>query len=444
MRICRAVLAVSVVATGIGLSSTRAERMSFLDNGSIRIGVDLDTGGTITFLARSGGGESDNLINTHDLGRQVQQSYYSGPSPFGKPHPGWKNWSWNPIGSGDVYGHPARVVEHKNDGAALYIKTIPMQWALGNVPGDCTFETWITLEGKKARIRNRLGNQRADKTQYAAHDQELPAVYTIGKLHRLITYAGNRPFEDQPLTQVRNSGPPWSYWKASENWAALVDDQDWGLGVIHPGVYSFVGGFHGKPNTGGSRDDPTGYIAPVRREILDHNIAYEYEYLIVLGALSEIRSAALAARAKDTRPDYRFAHDRQHWIYQGASDGGFPIEGCLRIKSRPGARDVQLIGPEQWWQAEQVPRLFVRAAFPAGCRRAAVLWSVPDDSFQADRRLALAIKPDGTMRTYEVNLAASPRYRGTITGLRLDLEAASRENAEVRIESISWKHQPKD
>ena len=41
-----------------------------------------DIGGTITFLSRSKDGA--NLINSHDLGRQVQQSYYSGSHPFGR------------------------------------------------------------------------------------------------------------------------------------------------------------------------------------------------------------------------------------------------------------------------------------------------------------------------------------------------------------------------
>ena len=101
--------------------------MSYLDNGTIRIGVNLDIGGSITHLSASRAGE--NLINSHDLGRQVQQSYYAGPHPFGKAHPAWKGWSWNPIGSGDVYGHPSRVLKHTNDGKALHIETLPMQWA---------------------------------------------------------------------------------------------------------------------------------------------------------------------------------------------------------------------------------------------------------------------------------------------------------------------------
>jgi hypothetical protein len=416
-------------------SPARAERMSFVENSTVKIGVNLDIGGTITFLARSQTGE--NLINSHDLGRQIQQSYYSGPTPFGKAHPTWKNWSWNPIGSGDVYRNPARVVEHKNDGKTLYVKTIPMQWALNNVPGECTFETWITLDGYAARVRNQLVNHRPDLTQYPAQSQELPAVYTIGKLHRLFTYTGNRPFENQPLTQIRNAGPPWADWKATENWAAQVNDQGWGLGVIHPGVYSFIGGFYGKPNTGGPKDPSTGYIAPTHREILDHNIVYEYRYQLVLGSLEEIQARATAERIRDTRPDYQFTRDRQHWIYENASDAGFPIDGGLRIKV--GTKSASLIGPEQWWHAEEMSKLTVRAASKTHRRPMAILWSTPDAGFTAGRRVQFTIEPDGQMRSYELNLAESSRYRGTITGLRLDLGEANSKDDEVRIESISWK-----
>ena len=409
--------------------------MSFLDNSTLKIGVDLDQGGTITYLARSKGGE--NLINCHDLGRQIQQSYYSGPHPFGKAHPGWKGWPWNPIGSGDVYKHPSRILEHTNDEKTIYVKTIPMQWALDNVPGECTFETWITLEGQTAVVRNRLVNHRPDKTQYGAHDQELPALYTIGKLYRLFTYTGDRPFTHQPLKQIQNAGPPWANWKASENWAALVNDQGWGVGVIQPGIYSFIGGFHDKPNTGGSRDNPTGYIAPVRKEILDHNIVYEYRYLLALGTLEEIRSIATASRVADTRPNYRFTLDRQHWIYQGVEDTGFPIQGSLHLVRGP--RDPQLIGPEQWWQAADAPRLYLRAAFRNHGDHAEIFWSVPDGGFSPERRLAFRVKPDGEFHSYEINLATAPGYRGMITGLRLDPAESIGDGEEVKIAFLSWK-----
>jgi hypothetical protein len=54
--------------------------ISYLDNQSIRIGINLDMGGAITFLADSK--TKQNLVNSFDCGRQIQMSYYSGPVPF--------------------------------------------------------------------------------------------------------------------------------------------------------------------------------------------------------------------------------------------------------------------------------------------------------------------------------------------------------------------------
>ncbi|MEY3530623.1 MAG: hypothetical protein RLZ70_1691 [Verrucomicrobiota bacterium] len=77
-------------------------KMSYLDNGIIRVGVDLNHGGAIVYLAPKGG---RNLINNHDLGRQVQMSFYSGPVPYTEkgqsPSAHWKHLGWNPIQTGD-------------------------------------------------------------------------------------------------------------------------------------------------------------------------------------------------------------------------------------------------------------------------------------------------------------------------------------------------------
>ena len=67
-------------------------KMSYLDNGVIRLGVDLNLGGAITYLSRSGA--EQNLVNSFDCGRQIQMSYYSGPVPFAvagkQPKPEWR------------------------------------------------------------------------------------------------------------------------------------------------------------------------------------------------------------------------------------------------------------------------------------------------------------------------------------------------------------------
>ena len=207
-------------------------------------------------------------------------SHYSGPWPFEagekKPHPHWVGLGWNPIQTGDCRLNPSRVLDYRNDGRELYVQCIPMQWPLDNVPGDCRFETWTTLDGPMIHMRFRCTNQREDKTYYRPCAQELPAVYTISKLSRLMSYTGDQPFTGAALTQVRNDWRkdwPWTRFTATERWAALVDDKDWGLGVFKDDGGEFHGGIYGDERSRGSqarfhglpRTDPSGTFRPQHR-----------------------------------------------------------------------------------------------------------------------------------------------------------------------------------
>ena len=307
-----------------------------------------------------------------------------------------------------MYGNASKLVKKTNDGKTLYVKSVPMQWALKKVPGDCTFETWITLEGRSVRVCNRLMNRRKDHKQYPALDQELPAVYTIGKLHRLMTYTGDNPFVNKPLTEIprrpaKDGRPQWTTFFATEHWAALVDDDDWGLGVIHPDVVRFLGGFSGKPNTGGPNDDPTGYLAPVRQEILDHNIVYEYRYTLVLDSLSSSQGS-LQAASKSCGPGLPLYEGPPALVVRERPDTGFPLKDCWRLKVE--LDDPQLFGPERCWQAKDAPTIFVRAAYRTTNKTAELFWETADKSgFRGEQSVKFAIVPDGKMRTYEVDLS---------------------------------------
>jgi hypothetical protein len=410
-----------------------------LENGVIRIGVDLNAGGAIGYLSNAK--QNRNVVNTADLGRYIEQSYYSGPKPFGRPTPHWQNWSWNACSAGDFYYHSSRVLTHSNDGKTLYIKCIPMQWALNNVPSESTCETWITLKGNAAEVTHRLINSRADKTQYPHMSQECPALYTVGALDRLMTYDGPAPFTNAPLRRIENYVKPWAQWSATENWAALVNDADWGLGIFRPDVFTFIGGTR---LTDGRRSyDPDhgscSYIAPKTKEYMDHDITFVYRYYLILGNLRDIRKYVYNHRP-DPRPDYRFEKDRQHWVYRNTLDTGFPgHKGFIRLRLE--GNNPRMLGPEQWWDAETAPKLYITAAYRTTDTKASLYWKVPGKPPDApDRKIDFRIRPDGQFHTYELDLASVPGYRGKIIGFHFNPVSHGRPGEYMDIKFMSWKN----
>jgi len=441
-----------ILALGLMAIPLQAEAaLSYLDNKIIKIGVDFKKGGSITYLAQlpKGKNASYNVVNSHDLGRQIQQSYYSGPCPFDPKRNQarqWYPWPWNPVQSGDCYGHRSRVLEKRNDGRQIYVKTRPMHWALKNVPAEATIESWIRLEGNAAWVRCRLTNHREDTRQYTGYYQEGPAVFTVGRLYRLVTYQGLTPFTGDSVRELPRTPPPWQYWRATECWAALVDEKGWGVGVYHPGAMLFTGGFHGRPGRGGPSDDPTGYMAPFLADVLDHNIVYEYQYALILGSLAEIRQFVYAHQP-DLRPDYRFTYDRQHWYCPGG-DAGYPKDGYLRVNL--AGSDPAMIGPPCAWQADVVPRLYITAAYHLSDPKpetalGQLYFEVNNEGkpwigdFHDSQSIVFPIIPDGQFHTYVLDLSSCPTYQGTITQLRFDPVVRGSQGDYVDVKFITHR-----
>jgi hypothetical protein len=411
-------------------------KMSWLDNGVIRLGVDLDLGGAITWLSRSG--DQVNLINSFDWGRQVQMSFYGGPVPYGvgdrQPRADWAGLGWNPIQSGDTYGHRSKVLEQRNDGRALYVKCVPMQWPLENVPAECTIESWLELDGSAVIARGRLVNARADQTAYSAHLQELPAVYTNAPWHRIYTYSGAHPFAGEPVREIPARPPPrWSRWTATENWSALLDDAGWGLGVWNPGALEFGGGFNGAPGRGGAGDPECGYLAPNRVEILDHDIDYTFRYELILGTLEQIRARVYAHSRDAAVTAWDFTKGRQSWICRNATDSGWRGGEAFEVKW--SAADPSLQSPLFFRRAEEVGTLVIEAAFTTAEKKARVYWStLQEPGMDEAHAVSFAIQGDGVMRTYTVTLSDSPRYHGGLMKLRLD--PAEQPPGSLRLRSV--------
>jgi hypothetical protein len=414
--------------------------MLYIENHDIRLGIDLDLGGSITYLAPATN-HVLNVINSYDWGRQVQFSFYSGPVPYQPAgatlSESWRSLGWNPIQSGDCYGHQSKVLKYSRKKNLLYVKCVPMQWPLDNVPAESESEVWLELDGPVVKARCRLSNHRADLAQYSARTQELPAVYVNAPYHRLLTYRGDHPFTGDALSRVNirlDKDGHWDSWPATEHWAAQLDDNDWGLGVWNPTALHFSGGFNSEPGTGGPTDAPTGYIAPNQNEILDHNIVYEYRYELILGTLSQIRTHVYQQH-KETTLNYDFKSSRDGWSYLDATDTGWPIKGGLNV--RLTGPEPHILSPEFFIPATQIKQLQLQAAFSTSNTNADLYWRKSNQNgFSAGQFTRFHVIPDGKLRDYSIPLASCPNFTDGIIQFRLDPLPIVPSNATVQIKSI--------
>lgn len=444
---CITLCGFSVTSLAQRSTADSLKSMSYIQNEFIRVGIDLNLGGSITFISDVKKGE--NIINNSDWGRQVQMSFYSGPNPFtpnGKePAPFWRGLGWNPIQSGDYAGKRSKVLVHKNEGQQLYVKCVPMQWPLDNEPGECTFESWITLKGNTVQVRARLVNNRQDTTQYSARGQELPAIYTNAPYHRLVTYRGSKPFTKDTVSLIRNHNYPeapgihWAYWQATEGWTANLNEADYGLGVWNPGAQSYCGGYYGNDTfLGGSKDASTGYIAPLHTEILDHNITYDYQYVLILGSLDQIRDYVYKNASKPALPAYAFKKDRQHWILENTTDSGWPIRNGLRINLQENG---SMVSPPLLWNARDASALTFSARYTGDAKTAKLyLKRFGEKEFREENAYAFIIKSSGKVITYKVQLSENQNYTGIYDAIKILLTTEKEvKGGSVFVESVSLK-----
>lgn len=345
------------------------EGVVYVENEYIKLGANIELGGAITYLAEHG---NKNLINSWDWGRQVQLSFYSGPVPF---HPEgtemgthWTHTGWNPIQTGDCFFNRAKVLEYKVEEDLLYVKCIPMQWALNNVPGECTFELWYRLDGKTVNVTARLNNARSDKTQYPACGQELPAVYANGEFYRIVSYVGENPKTGGELTEIVSKTTernwPSEFMLYPENWVAMIDDNDYGIGVYNPHTCGAVGGFAcGDMGVGGPKDPQTATVSPTTSVILDHNIVYTFNYSLIVGDVASIREKALQLDSLVDHRRFVFDKGRENFHYRGTTDKGYGNQNCLDFDFKD---DTWLCSPFIFVPKGECKKILLDAAFEGG------------------------------------------------------------------------------
>ncbi len=313
-----AVLTLVWIISGMVISGQTLE----LNNDTIHVKLDLTRGGAINYISVSG--STRNLVNIHDEGRYIQQSYYAGQTLNRQAegqNPNWSPWSWNPIQVGDSYRNRAEILEQSNDGTTMYTKCIPMLWDMNNEPAEAEMEQWTTLMGNVIKVHNKITCLRTDTIwkEGTKNSQELPAVYPIADLKNLYSYFGNSPFTGGPLDnpEVVFLNGPTKFWgryindMVSENWMAFVDDKQWGMGVYTPISNNFLAGMAGTPG-GGALSGSTSYIAPIKKVEMNKNTVFEYDSWLVIGTLNQIRSEIYKLKGVQ-RNSWEFTDDLEGW-----------------------------------------------------------------------------------------------------------------------------------
>ena len=281
----------------------------YIQNDAYRLGVDLNWGGTINYIrdrrARIQG--LTNLVNNHDTGRLIQQSFYGTAGVEGEYQPGLYGevqWVYNPVQGGDLYGNASRLIDLVVTETSVYIKAQPQDWSMNGQLTPSYMENTYTLDGDVIRVDNRFVD--FSGWEHPHTSQELPALYTVSYLDTFVWYDGENGWTGDALSN-RNDLPFWgdsAYGdtcsfplkaKNTETWCAWMNTaEDYGIGLYVPNVDSFKAGrfeYNGTKDAGGI---PCNYVAPLNTIKLVSFEALEYSYLLTTGSSEEIRSAFTA------------------------------------------------------------------------------------------------------------------------------------------------------
>jgi hypothetical protein len=399
---------------------------SALDNGMVRVGIDLNAGGSISYLSPSG--SSYNLVNIREIGRYVGQSYYAGHD-LDRTSEGqkvrWSPWPWNPVQGGDSYGNPATVLAWSNDGRTIYVKTRPLLWDMNREACQCDFETWITLEGRRVRVRNKLTTFRTDtRWDVMTRNQELPAAYAIADLHRVLTYTRRKPFTGDWLTWIPDTPSFWERWEATEHWAACVNEQDFGFGVYNPPRTTFIGGLYGSPG-GREWDNSTCYLSPLDWAALGKTSIYSYRYFLIVGTLAQIRQDVydLDRRLSETW-GFDVDGDFEGWTPSATVEPRSVVSGSL--EGTATNNDPYVLSPVMRKSASLLKKVVVRLRNDTSSTSARLFFKTNGDWSRAKSK-TVTIQPHSNFWEYTFDMSSVPQWTGTITKLRFDpVEATGR------------------
>ncbi len=333
----------------------------YLQGSAIKLGCTLKSGGAINWLSstdntvsqinRTDGsvyvGKSKpagtviksndvNLINAHDNGRLVQQSYYGiAPDNDQGYEPGEygavgnaRPWHYNPVQGGNYINEFSQLIDVQISDNEIYIKARPRDWAKAHEFSVSYMENWYTVKadpeyGEYISVKNRF----TDFSGYNHNNpraQELPAFYGIASLGKFVYYGGNSPFGGDALTERESLG----FWdgnkdcrfRLTENWSAWVNEENWGIGLYVPDVVTALAGRTAGFTTDAPDDNrpykaaSSTYTAPLGNFSMVTYEAFEYTYYLTLDTVEGSRALFTKLHNGGATNEFLVGKEVPNWV----------------------------------------------------------------------------------------------------------------------------------
>ena len=286
----------SVSSFTCDLQSVPKENILYIENDHYKAGVNLQWGGGLSWFEDKTNGAYGNLLNNHDTGRLVQQSYY-GPQEI----EGYENavyvdteWSYNPVQGGDQYGNHSKLVAVEQSENEIRVVCRPLDWAQNNMLTQTYYTNVYQLTDKGLDVKNTAVDFL--QTPWVDKEQELPAFYTISALGNFWFYDGDQPWTGDAL-RVERELPFWAGKPAfqlkdgnNETWCAWTDDSGYGVGLFTPRAKSLLAGRFQHDGSADAGSDATNYVAPLGVFALEFDEPHSYYYYLTAGSVEEIRA----------------------------------------------------------------------------------------------------------------------------------------------------------
>lgn len=445
------------------------DKTVYIQTDKYKVGINLLWGGGISYIEDKEDGDASitNLLNNHDTGRLVQQSYYgTGSAPYVAGDYNGTPWPYNPVQGGDLRGNSSKLVDFTVSDELIYVKSRPLDWGKNGSQTPSYMENIYKIDGDVISVYNSF-------TDFSGYDnpkttQELPAFYTISYLNNFYCYDGVSPWTDGALTKYdslgfwgENKGVHVEYQSENtETWTAWVDDADWGIGLYVPNVTSALAGRYSYNGSKSPSNGATNYVAPLRYMILKFAEKIEYSYLITTGSVSDIRacfkersdfadnsSLSQKVNADFSLTDIRFDTDDALSFFSTKNECTVSIsDGLLKftakeLKVNDPYANFDFAASEQTVPAADYPYVVITYMVPetnsaASYTSECFFGSGEQKSAEGGKSKTYTVKADGKFHAQVIDLSGALYWKEKVNFIRFDFFSGCEEDDAMYLYSV--------